>query len=87
MLVGPHLLALDVALPGDHPLVLPDLVESYRWLGEAWAAALAQLGIQARAVSAVEAHEQRALLKRDETRERESILCRSCYGAGWLLDP
>jgi lipoate---protein ligase len=81
VLVGPHLLGLDVALPPDHPLVLPDLVESYRWLGEAWAAALAQFGIQARAIPPVEAHEQRALLKRDETRERESILCRSCYGA------
>ena len=81
VLVGPHLLGLDVALPPDHPLVLPDLVESYRWLGEAWAAALAQFGMQARAVSPLEAHEQRALLKRNETRERESILCRSCYGA------
>jgi len=81
VLVGPHLLGLDVALPPDHPLVLPDLVESYRWLGEAWAAALAHFGMQARAISPVEAHEQRALLKRDETRERESILHRSCYGA------
>lgn len=81
VLVGPHLLGLDVALPPDHPLVLPDLVESYRWLGDAWVAALAQFSIQARAVSPTEAHEQRALLKRDETRERESILRRSCYGS------
>ena len=81
VLVGPHLLGLDVALPPDHPLVLPDLVESYRWLGDVWAAALAQFGIQARTISPTEAHEQRALLKRDETRERESILRRSCYGS------
>jgi lipoate-protein ligase A len=81
VLVGPHLLGLDVALPPDHPLVLPDLVESYRWLGDAWAAALAQFGIQARAISPAEAQEQRALLKCDETRERESILRRSCYGS------
>jgi lipoate-protein ligase A len=81
VLVGPHLLSLDVVLPADHPLVLPDLVESYRWLGEAWVAALAQFGIRARAISPAEAHEQRALLKQDETSERESILRRACYGS------
>ncbi len=43
VLVGPHLLSLDVLLPRDHPLVLPDIVESYRWLGEAWVAALLRI--------------------------------------------
>ncbi len=81
VLVGSHLLSLDVMLPADHPLVLPDLVESYRWLGEAWVAALAQFDIRARAISPAEAHEQRALLKHDETSERESILRRACYGS------
>jgi lipoate-protein ligase A len=81
VLAGPHLLSLDVVLPPAHPLVLPDLVESYRWFGEAWVAALAQLGIQARAVPPSEAHGQRALLKREETREREAILRRACFGS------
>jgi len=81
VLVGSHLLSLDVVLPADHPLVLPDLVESYRWLGEVWVAALAQFGIRARTISPAEAHEQRTLLKQDETSERESILRRACYGS------
>jgi lipoate-protein ligase A len=77
VLTGPNLLSLDVILPPDHPLVLPDVIESYRWFGEAWVATLAQLGVQARTVPPDEAHEQRALLKRDV--ERESILQRACY--------
>lgn len=40
------LLALDVALPTDHELVLPDVVETYAWLGRAFASALEDLGIQ-----------------------------------------
>lgn len=81
VLVGPHLLSLDVALPADSPLVLSDIVESYRWLGEAWVAALAQLNIQARPVTVQEAREQRTLLKQSETHERESLLRRACYGS------
>jgi len=81
VLAGPHLLSLDVVLPPTHPLVLPDLVESYRWFGEAWVAALAQLGVQARAVPPSEAHGQRALLKREEAHEREAILRRACFGS------
>ena len=81
VLVGPHLLSLDVALPADSPLVLSDIVESYRWLGEAWVAALARLNIQTRTVTVQEAREQRALLKQSETRDRESLLRRACYGS------
>ena len=81
VLVGPHLLSLDVALPADSPLVLPDIVESYRWLGEAWIAALARLNIHARMVTIQEAREQRSLLKQNETREREALLRRACYGS------
>lgn len=80
VLVGPHLLSLDVVLPADHPFVLPDVVESYSWLGEAWVATLAQLGVQARTVPPAEAHEQRKRLKQCETHEHESILHRACYG-------
>jgi len=81
VLVGPHLLSLDVMLPADHPLILPDLVESYRWLGETWVATLRELGIATRAVPPAEAHAQRDLLKQPATHKRESILRRACYGS------
>jgi lipoate---protein ligase len=80
VLVGPHLLSLDVVLPTGHPLLLPDVVESYRWFGEAWVAALHQLGIQTRTIPPDEAHARRALLKHPETRTRETLLHRACYG-------
>src|SRR5205823_9007515 len=41
---------------------------------------LHQLGIQTRTVPPSEAHAQRALLKRPETREGEALLHRACYG-------
>jgi lipoate-protein ligase A len=81
VLVGSHMLGLDVLLPSGHPLIFPDLVESYRWLGETWVVALRELGIETRAVTPVEAHAQRDRLKQAETRERESILRRACYGS------
>ena len=81
VLVGPHLLSLDVMLPAGHPLALPDLVESYRWLGETWVATLRALGIETRAITPTEAHAQRDRLKQPATRERESILRRACYGS------
>src|SRR5437868_9609271 len=67
VLVGPHLLSLDVILPAGHPLIHSDIVESYRWFGEAWVAALCQFGVQARCVSPAEAHAQRALRKQSES--------------------
>jgi lipoate-protein ligase A len=39
VLASADLLALDVALPADHPLAGGDVVEAYRWLGAAFAAA------------------------------------------------
>lgn len=81
VLVGPHLLGLDVMLPAGHPLALPDLIESYRWLGETWVATLHELDIETRAVSPAEAHAGRDRLKQPATRERESILRRACYGS------
>lgn len=81
VLVGPSLLGLDVILPAGYPLILADIVESYRWLGEAWVAALHLLGIQARAVPPKEAHAQRALRKQPETCEYELLMNRACYGA------
>lgn len=81
VLVGPHLLSLDVVLPAHHPLILADVVESYRWLGQVWVETLAQLGVQTRIVLSQEAHGQRVRLKQPETREREAILHRACYGS------
>lgn len=81
VLVGPHLLSLDVILPASHPLILADIVESYRWFGEAWVAALQTLGIETRSAPIAEAHGQRALLKQPETAQREAILRRACYGS------
>jgi len=81
VLVGPELLSLDVILPAGHPFVLPDIVESYRWLGTLWAKTLGSLGVEARLVSPDEAHAQKALLKQERTREREAILNRACFGS------
>lgn len=84
VLVGAHLLGLDVVLPPNHPLILPDVVKSYQWFGEAWARALDQLGIQTCCISAHEAHEahaQRDLLKQSTISEREAIIRRACYGS------
>ncbi len=81
VLVGPTLLSLDVILPADHPLILHDIVESYRWFGEAWVAALALLGVQTRIVPPEEAHAQRDLRKQPGTREYELLLNRACYGS------
>jgi lipoate-protein ligase A len=80
VLVGPHLLSLDVVLPAGHPLILHDIVESYRWFGEAWVATLQQLGIQTRTVPPEEAHELRDLLKNPVTCHYESLMHRACYG-------
>jgi lipoate-protein ligase A len=80
VLVGPHLLSLDVILPAGHPLILSDIVESYRWFGEAWVNALLLFSVQTRIVSIQEARAQQALRKQPETRERETLLHRACYG-------
>jgi lipoate---protein ligase len=81
VLVGPGLLGLDVVLPAGHPLVLPDIVESYRWLGEVWVETLRHFGVETRIVTPQEAHGQRAFLKQEETGVREAILRRACYGS------
>ena len=81
MLVGADLLALDVVLPAEHPLVLKDIVESYRWFGETWVETLHQLGIATRVVTPDEAHAQRLLARQDETRARETVLRRACYAS------
>ncbi|MCW5619960.1 MAG: ligase [Burkholderiales bacterium] len=49
VLVGPWLLGTSVVLPPPHPLVVPSLVDSYRWFGLAHVAWLNGLGICVRA--------------------------------------
>lgn len=51
VLAGPDLLGLDLALPDGDPLLLHDLTQSYRWLGEVWTTALHGLGVDAALVS------------------------------------
>lgn len=80
VLVGANLLGLDVVLPAGHPLILSDVVESYRWLGEAWVEALRRLGIETRIIPPDEAHAQQALRKQPETRTYEALMHRACYG-------
>lgn len=80
VLVGPHLLSLDVFLPAGHPLILADVVESYRWFGETWVAALQLVGVQTRIVSIEEAHVQRARLKQPHSQNYERLMHRACYG-------
>jgi lipoate-protein ligase A len=81
VLVGPHLLSLDVILPAGHILIHSDIVESYRWFGEAWVTTLRQFGIQARTVSPTEAHAQRALRKDPGSSAYELLMYRACYGS------
>ncbi len=45
VLAGPLLLSCDIALPLGHPLAPADVTESYHWLGAAWLATLAGLGV------------------------------------------
>lgn len=62
VLFGPDLLMQDIALPAGHPLAIMDVSESYRWLGEAWVATLARLGVAANIVSISAAREDRQTL-------------------------
>ncbi|MDQ2713339.1 MAG: ligase [Chloroflexota bacterium] len=81
VLVGPHLLSLDVVLPAGHPLILADVVESYRWFGEAWVAALARLHVRTSTISPQEAHERQRRARQGEAARRESILRLACYAS------
>ncbi len=80
VLVGPGLLSLDVLLPAGHPLILTDVVESYRWFGEAWVETLRHFAVQTRLVLPQEAHAQRVLLKQPSTRDHAQLMQRACYG-------
>ncbi len=72
VLAEPDQVLLDIALPASHPLYRHDVTESYRWLGEAWVAALAALGVPARLIAVAEA--------RADTQTLDALTRRSCYG-------
>jgi lipoate-protein ligase A len=74
VLVDEEALSLDVALPSGHPLASSDVTRAYRWIGEAWAAALRALGIaQACAIPTEEVRALPALAADDPLRL-------ACYG-------
>jgi lipoate---protein ligase len=66
------LLALDVALPRGHRLVLDDVVATYAFLGDAIARGLSALGAPARVVSVSEA--------RAAGPEAAALAARACFG-------
>jgi lipoate-protein ligase A len=66
------MLMLDLAIPRAHPLYLDDVTESYRWIGEVWAAALRELGIDAGAVPVGAA--------RGDAQTLDLLLRRVCFG-------
>ncbi len=55
VLIDGDMVGLDIVLPHDDPLLARDLTASYRWIGEAWRAALCALGVDAALVSVEEA--------------------------------
>jgi lipoate-protein ligase A len=71
-----NLLGLDVWLPRGHALAPDDVVETYRWLGEALAAALRELGAPAQVVTVAQA---RADTPGDDDAQRIASL--ACFGA------
>ena len=65
-------LLLDVALPSGHALLPANVTETYRWLGEVWAAALAELGVEAHVIGVEEARATNAAL--------DAEVRRVCFG-------
>jgi len=51
VLVGPWMLSASVVLPAAHPLVSKGVTSSYKWIGEAYASVLRQMGIAARSLT------------------------------------
>jgi lipoate-protein ligase A len=72
VLFVPGFLMQDIALPPGHRLFRDDVSESYRWLGEVWAAALAELGVATELVSIAAA--------RADTAAASPLVRRACFG-------
>lgn len=61
VLAGPWLLGTSVILPPTHPLVLPQIAESFRWFGKIHADWLDDLGMKARCVPSSQVQADRSL--------------------------
>jgi lipoate-protein ligase A len=72
VLFVPGLLMQDIVLPPGHPLAIADVSESYRWLGEVWAEALAGVGVAAAPLGVAES--------REDSRAVDALLRRACFG-------
>jgi lipoate---protein ligase len=73
---APDVLGLDVAMPANHPLVVPDIVETYRWLGEIWVETARSLGADAHLVSISEARQSKR-----GTASHGGALALACFGS------
>lgn len=73
VLMDPDLLSLDVVLPAGHPWLTADLAAVFDRVGEAWAAALGELGLSGLAVH------RGAATARHRGSERERLLAAVCY--------
>jgi lipoate-protein ligase A len=71
VLFVPGLLMQDLVLPPGHSMALPDVSESYRWLGEVWAEALARVGVEAAPISVRDA--------REDTQALSPLLRLACF--------
>ena len=71
MLWDDGLIAADIVLPADHPLLVRDVVAAYRWVGEAVRGALADCGVAA------------DLLSPDRARAtaRDPLIAAACFGS------
>jgi lipoate-protein ligase A len=72
VLSEPDQVMQDIALPRGHHLYTNDVTESYRWLGELWAAVLDALGVRAEIISIAEA--------RADRHDLDELTRLSCYG-------
>ncbi|HET9223066.1 MAG TPA: ligase [Roseiflexaceae bacterium] len=66
------MLMLDLVLPRAHPLYMDDVTESYRWIGEVWAMALRDLGVDASVTSVGAA--------RADSQALDPLVRRVCFG-------
>ena len=85
VVAGPGLLALDVVLPGAHPLALSDVVEAYHWLGVAFLhaihAAAPSYTPQVRLVSVAEARADREGVRAALPGSRRHLESLVCFGS------
>ena len=82
VLASPTLIALDVALPSASPLAVTDVVESYRWLGDAFLTVMTELAPDAplALVSVLQARSDRAAQTAAAVGTPDHLRGRACFG-------